>query len=125
MSDETKNFEWGIARYLKVTLPAVKALALLEANSARADNVFIYWHAFIHEIHTALTGKKSGFPVKVQEEIISLINYRYDQVLGTGKLSSPVHLAAAYLNPGISLPVVHFRCLLIESESIQYRLSEI
>ncbi|KAL1701959.1 ribonuclease H-like domain-containing protein [Schizophyllum commune] len=85
---------------IALTLPAAKALTCLEAVSATAADVYIFWHALLHQTKDALTDKKRGIPDDVQRQVLGILNHRYNQLFGErGSLYSPIYEVAAYLTP--------------------------
>jgi hypothetical protein len=104
MSRETIDFEWGLAKFINVGLPATKALSCLEAKAANPADVYLFWHAVMHATKDVVSNKKAQFPLRVQHEIIGILNARYRQIFVDGNLANTVYLAAVYLNPGKFTP---------------------
>jgi hypothetical protein len=84
---------------INVGLPAVKALACLEANEATPADVYLFWHAVMHATREVVSNPKADFPLSVQHEIIGILNSRYRQIFVDGNLANTLYLAAVYLNP--------------------------
>ncbi|TFK63856.1 hypothetical protein BDN72DRAFT_927053 [Pluteus cervinus] len=97
VSSETMQFEMQLNQFIGVGAPFLKALTILESNEATAADVFIFWHATLSSVLNTLI--ELQLPAEVQGDILRILQYRHDELLGQGKLSSPIYLAATYLNP--------------------------
>ncbi|KAF5364738.1 hypothetical protein D9758_009369 [Tetrapyrgos nigripes] len=96
----SQDFEFVLKHLIDIGMPLARALACLEANDANPADVFLYWHALIFEIERTVTNKKSEYPKEVQDEILSILDYRHNQLfIQGGRLYNAVYLATAYLNP--------------------------
>jgi hypothetical protein len=94
------EFEFNLAQLVGIGMPAVKALACLEANESTAADVFIFWHAMLQAIKDVVTDTRHEFPREVQQQIFGILNSRHRQMFEDGNLSNQVHLAATYLDSG-------------------------
>ncbi|KAF5350374.1 hypothetical protein D9758_012476 [Tetrapyrgos nigripes] len=96
----SQDFEFVLKHLIDIGMPLARALACLEANDANPADVFLYWHALIFEIEQTVTNKKSEYLKEVQDEILSILDYRHNQLfIQGGQLYNAVYLATAYLNP--------------------------
>ncbi|THU97666.1 hypothetical protein K435DRAFT_618337, partial [Dendrothele bispora CBS 962.96] len=96
-----RNFEAKLEQLIAVGLPIAKALTCLESNDANPADVFIFWHAVIFHIEKTITDEENDYPPEVQEEILTILNFRHSQLFCPGgRLYNAVYLATAYLNPG-------------------------
>ena len=80
-------------------MPAIKALACLEANESTAADVFIFWHVMLQAIKDVVTNPHREFSHEVQQQIFSILNSQHQQMFEDGNLSNQVYLAATYLDP--------------------------
>lgn len=98
MSRSTMEFEFNLAQLVDVGMPAIKALACLEANESTAADVFVFWHAMLQAIKDVVTDPWREFPHEVQQQIFGILNSRHRQMFEDGNLSNQVYLAATYLD---------------------------
>ena len=92
------EFEFNLVQLVDVGMPAVKALACLEANESTAADVFIFWHAMLQATKDIVTDPRHEFPHEVQQQIFGILNSRHWQMFEDGNLSNQVYLAATYLD---------------------------
>lgn len=92
------EFEFNLSQLVEVGMPAIKALACLEANESTAADVFIFWHAMLQAIKDVLANARHEFPREVQQQIFGILNSRHQQMFEDGNLSNHVYLAATYLD---------------------------
>lgn len=107
MSKETMDFEYNLNQYLKVIMPAIKALECLEANEVDPSDVLLFWHAFTQAICDVMSAPKAGYPASVQKEIKDILHARYNEMFTVdGRIGNVGYLATAYLHPSTlpSLP---------------------
>jgi hypothetical protein len=93
------EFEFNLSQLVEVGMPAIKALACLEANESTAADVFIFWHAMLQAIKDVVTDPRHEFTREVQQQIFGILNSRHRQMFEDGNLSNQVYLAATYLDP--------------------------
>ena len=99
MSWSTMEFEFNLAQLVEDGMPAVKALACLEANESTAAHVFIFWHTMLQVIKDVVSDLRHEFTHEVQQQIFGILNSRHWQMFEDGNLSNQVYLAAMYLDP--------------------------
>ena len=68
------EFEFNLAQLVEVGMPAVQALACLEANESTAADVFIFWHAMLQAIKDVVSNPQHEFTHEVQQQIFGILN---------------------------------------------------
>ncbi|KIY44597.1 hypothetical protein FISHEDRAFT_51107 [Fistulina hepatica ATCC 64428] len=87
---------------LAITTPASKILTCLEGDYITLADVFVTWHAFLNTTLTVLKDEDHVYPMRVKENVVSILNFRYSELyVAGGRLYSPAYLAMAYLHPGV------------------------
>ncbi|KAL0952524.1 hypothetical protein HGRIS_006785 [Hohenbuehelia grisea] len=100
-SVDTFKFHTSLAQLIKMGLPTTKAIACLEGEHITAADVFLFYHAVMHETYSAVTNTRNRFPSEVQNQIIRILNKHYRQLFLSGPISSSIYLTATYLNPNL------------------------
>ncbi|KAF7760558.1 hypothetical protein Agabi119p4_11234 [Agaricus bisporus var. burnettii] len=105
----TVEFEFALAQIVRIGTPAIQALTCLESNTATAADVYVFFHAFVALTLETLEDKGMAFAVEEKNEIRSILEWRYNQLFGTGNLASDIYVSAAYLIP-VHISSAFFKC---------------
>lgn len=92
---DTLKYQYNLGVFIKLGLPTTKAIACLEGEEVNLADVFLLFHAVIHETIQGL--QKIKLPTEVQSEVIGILNTRYRQLFEAGQ--SEVYRAATFLHP--------------------------
>ncbi|KDQ29995.1 hypothetical protein PLEOSDRAFT_1022692, partial [Pleurotus ostreatus PC15] len=96
-SMDTFKYQYNLGAFIKLGLPTTKAIACLEGEEVNAADVFLLFHAVIHETMQGM--EKIRLPEEVRSEVTGVLNSRYRQLFENGQSASDVYLAATFLNP--------------------------
>ncbi|KAF7768644.1 hypothetical protein Agabi119p4_7887 [Agaricus bisporus var. burnettii] len=105
----THEFEFALAKIVRIGTPAIQAMTCLESNMATAADVYVFFHAFLALTLKTLEEKGMAFENEEKDQIRSILEWRYNQLFGTGNLASDIYVSAAYLIP-VHVTSALFKC---------------